>query len=69
MVCRCADRMRVYAVTAFASTEDLEKRKVSSDQIASDYMLATAEGDPNTGIIVGDDAVMVTDAGYAGNGR
>jgi glyoxylase-like metal-dependent hydrolase (beta-lactamase superfamily II) len=49
-------------VTAFASTEDLGEKKVSFDQIGMGLYAYTAEGDPNTGIIVGDDGVMVIDA-------
>ena len=47
---------------AFASTEDLDEKKASFDQIGTGLYAYTAEGDPNTGIIVGDDAVMVIDA-------
>jgi glyoxylase-like metal-dependent hydrolase (beta-lactamase superfamily II) len=47
---------------AFASTEDLGEKKVSFDQIGMGLYAYTAEGDPNTGIIVGDDGVMVIDA-------
>jgi len=49
-------------VTAFASTEDLSEKKVSFDQIGTGLYAYTAEGDPNTGIIIGDDGVMVIDA-------
>jgi glyoxylase-like metal-dependent hydrolase (beta-lactamase superfamily II) len=49
-------------VTAFASTEDLGEKKVSFDQIGMGLYAYTAEGDPNTGIIVGDDGLMVIDA-------
>jgi glyoxylase-like metal-dependent hydrolase (beta-lactamase superfamily II) len=49
-------------VTAFASTADLGEKKVSFDQIGMGLYAYTAEGDPNTGIIVGDDGVMVIDA-------
>jgi glyoxylase-like metal-dependent hydrolase (beta-lactamase superfamily II) len=49
-------------VTAFASTEDLGEKKVSFDQIGTGLYAYTAEGDPNTGVIVGDDGVMVVDA-------
>jgi glyoxylase-like metal-dependent hydrolase (beta-lactamase superfamily II) len=49
-------------VTAFASTEDLDERKVSFDQVGTGLYAYTAEGDPNSGIIVGDDSVMVIDA-------
>lgn len=49
-------------MTAFASTEDLGEKKVSFDQIGTGLYAYTAEGDPNTGVIVGDDGVMVVDA-------
>ena len=49
-------------VTAFASTEDLDEKKVSFDQIGTGLYAYSAEGDPNSGIIVGDDCVMVIDA-------
>jgi glyoxylase-like metal-dependent hydrolase (beta-lactamase superfamily II) len=49
-------------VTAFASTEDLGEKKISFDEIGAGLYAYTAEGDPNTGVIVGDDAVMVIDA-------
>lgn len=47
---------------AFASTGDLEEKKVTFSQLAPGAYAYTAEGDPNTGIIVGDDGVMVIDA-------
>jgi glyoxylase-like metal-dependent hydrolase (beta-lactamase superfamily II) len=53
---------RFLVVTGFASTEDLGDTQVSFDQIGSGLYAYTAEGDPNSGIIVGDDAVMVIDA-------
>ncbi len=49
-------------VTAFASTEDLDEKKVAFDQIGTGLYAYSAEGDPNSGIIVGDDCVMVIDA-------
>jgi len=49
-------------VTEFASTDDLGEKKISFDQIGSGLYAYTAEGDPNSGVIVGDDAVMVVDA-------
>jgi glyoxylase-like metal-dependent hydrolase (beta-lactamase superfamily II) len=49
-------------VTGFASTEDLGEKKVSFDQIGTGLYAYTADGDPNSGIIVGDDSVMVVDA-------
>ncbi len=49
-------------VIAFASTEDLDEKKVAFDQIGTGLYAYSAEGDPNSGIIVGDDGVMVIDA-------
>jgi glyoxylase-like metal-dependent hydrolase (beta-lactamase superfamily II) len=46
---------------AFASQADLEEKKVSFDKLSDNAYAYTAEGDPNTGIVVGDDAVMVID--------
>ncbi len=46
---------------AFASQADLVEKKVSFDKLSDSAYAYTAEGDPNTGIIVGDDAVMVVD--------
>ncbi len=46
----------------FASTEDTAEKKISFDQIGHGLYAYTAEGDPNSGVIVGDDAVMVIDA-------
>ena len=45
----------------FASAADLEVKNVSFDKLSDHAYAYTAEGDPNTGIIIGDDAVMVID--------
>ncbi|WP_137893509.1 MBL fold metallo-hydrolase [Ramlibacter sp. 2FC] len=45
----------------FASQADLEEKKISFSQISEHAWAYTAEGDPNTGIIIGDDAVLVAD--------
>ena len=45
----------------FASQADLEEKKVSFDKLSDNAYAYTAEGDPNTGIIIGDDAVLVAD--------
>jgi glyoxylase-like metal-dependent hydrolase (beta-lactamase superfamily II) len=45
----------------FASQADLEEKKVTFSQISEHAWAYTAEGDPNTGIVVGDDAVLVAD--------
>jgi len=46
---------------AFASQADLEEKTVSFTKLSDHAYAYTAEGDPNTGIVVGDDAVMVID--------
>jgi glyoxylase-like metal-dependent hydrolase (beta-lactamase superfamily II) len=46
----------------FASTEDTADKKIAFDPIGPGLYAYTAEGDPNSGIIVGDDSVMVVDA-------
>jgi len=45
----------------FASAADLEEKKVSFEQLSEHAWAYTAEGDPNTGIVIGDDAVLVAD--------
>src|SRR5258706_10784424 len=45
----------------FASQADLEEKKVSFDRLSEHAYAYTAEGDPNTGIVIGDDSVMVID--------
>ena len=47
---------------AFASQGDLSEKKTSFTQIGDGIYAFTAEGDPNTGVIIGDDSVMVIDA-------
>ncbi|HET7525079.1 MAG TPA: MBL fold metallo-hydrolase [Burkholderiaceae bacterium] len=46
---------------AFASQADLAEKKVTFSKLSDNAYAYTAEGDPNTGVIVGDDAVMVID--------
>ncbi len=45
----------------FASHADVEEKQVTFGQISEHAWAYTAEGDPNTGIIIGDDAVLVAD--------
>ena len=45
----------------FASHADVEEKQISFDRLSEHAYAYTAEGDPNTGIIVGDEAVMVID--------
>ena len=46
---------------AFASVGDTAEKTVSFTQLGEGLYAFTAEGDPNTGVIVGDDGVMVVD--------
>ena len=46
----------------FASQGDLAEKQISFTEIGRDLWAFTAEGDPNTGVIIGDDSVMVIDA-------
>ncbi|HEY6512739.1 MAG TPA: MBL fold metallo-hydrolase [Burkholderiaceae bacterium] len=46
---------------AFASQADLAEKQVTFTKLSPNAYAYTAEGDPNTGVIVGDDAVMVVD--------
>ncbi len=46
---------------AFASQADLVEKTISFTKLSDRAYAYTAEGDPNTGIIVGDDAVLVAD--------
>src|SRR5690349_23350249 len=46
---------------AFASQADLSEKQEKFIQLAANAYCLTAEGDPNTGIIIGDDGVMVID--------
>jgi glyoxylase-like metal-dependent hydrolase (beta-lactamase superfamily II) len=45
----------------FASHADLEEKQISFDRLSDHAYAYTAEGDPNTGIVIGDEAVMVID--------
>ena len=45
----------------FASVGDTEEKNISFDEIGPGLFAFTAEGDPNTGVVVGDDSVMVID--------
>jgi glyoxylase-like metal-dependent hydrolase (beta-lactamase superfamily II) len=47
---------------AFASQADLEVKQISFDKLSDNAYAYTAEGDPNTGIIIGDESVMIIDA-------
>ncbi|KUF10371.1 MBL fold metallo-hydrolase [Pseudoponticoccus marisrubri] len=47
---------------AFASAGDMEDKQISFTQIGEGLYAFTAEGDPNTGVIIGDDSVMIVEA-------
>jgi glyoxylase-like metal-dependent hydrolase (beta-lactamase superfamily II) len=49
------------APKTFASQADLEAKKISFTRLSDHAYAYTAEGDPNTGIVIGDDAVLVAD--------
>ena len=46
----------------FASQGDMADKQISFSQIGPGLYAFTAEGDPNTGVIIGDDSVMIIDA-------
>ena len=45
----------------FASQADLEEKVVSFERLSENAYAYTAQGDPNTGVVIGDDAVLVVD--------
>ena len=45
----------------FASKADLSAKQISFTRLSDNAYAYTAEGDPNSGVIIGDDAVMVID--------
>ncbi|MBS0224369.1 MAG: MBL fold metallo-hydrolase [Proteobacteria bacterium] len=47
---------------AFASQADLSEKYVTFSRLSEHAYAFTAEGDPNSGVVVGDNAVMVIDA-------
>tara|TARA_R110002020_G_scaffold36937_22_gene111512 strand:+ start:1193 stop:2143 length:951 start_codon:yes stop_codon:yes gene_type:complete len=46
----------------FASTGDMSDKTISFEEVGPNLYAFTAEGDPNTGVIIGDDSVMIFDA-------
>ncbi len=46
----------------FASSGDTADKTASFTEVGRDIWAFTAEGDPNTGVIIGDDSVMIVDA-------
>jgi glyoxylase-like metal-dependent hydrolase (beta-lactamase superfamily II) len=47
---------------AFASQGDLAEKRESFDELAPGVFALTAEGDPNSGVVIGEDSVLVIDA-------
>jgi glyoxylase-like metal-dependent hydrolase (beta-lactamase superfamily II) len=47
---------------AFASQGDMTEKKITFDEIGEGLWAFTAEGDPNSGVIIGDDSVMIVEA-------
>jgi glyoxylase-like metal-dependent hydrolase (beta-lactamase superfamily II) len=47
---------------AFASQGDMTEKKITFDEVGKDLWAFTAEGDPNSGIIIGDESVMIVEA-------
>lgn len=50
------------STVGFASTNDSQDKAISFTEVGRDLYAFTAEGDPNTGVIIGPDSVMVIDA-------
>ncbi|MCC0040025.1 MAG: MBL fold metallo-hydrolase [Brucellaceae bacterium] len=46
----------------FASQGDMAEKKASFVEVGDGLYAFTAEGDPNTGVIIGDDSVMIVEA-------
>ena len=49
-------------MSGFASTKDLADKVVSFEELGPGLYGYTAEGDPNSGVVIGDDSVLVVDA-------
>jgi glyoxylase-like metal-dependent hydrolase (beta-lactamase superfamily II) len=49
-------------MSGFASTNDLAPKTISFDELGPGLFAYTAEGDPNSGVVVGRDGVVVVDA-------
>ena len=47
---------------AFASQGDMTEKTITFDEIGEGLWAFTAEGDPNSGVIIGDDSVMIIEA-------
>ena len=47
---------------AFASQGDMAEKEISFTEVGKGLWAFTAEGDPNSGVIIGDDSVMIVEA-------
>ncbi len=46
----------------FASQGDMTEKKITFDEVGDGLWAFTAEGDPNSGVIIGDESVMIVEA-------
>jgi len=46
----------------FASQGDMTEKEISFTEVGEGLYAFTAEGDPNSGVIIGDDSVMIIEA-------
>jgi len=46
----------------FASADDLTEKEISFTEVGDGLHAFTAQGDPNTGVVIGDDSVMIVEA-------
>ena len=49
-------------MSGFASTKDLADKQVSFEELGPGLYGYTTEGDPNSGVVIGDESVLVVDA-------
>ena len=49
-------------MSSFASTGDLKPKLISFTKLSESAYAYTAEGDPNSGVVIGEDCVLVVDA-------
>ena len=47
---------------AFASQADLADKKITFEQLSAHCWAYTAEGDPNSGVVIGERSILVSDA-------
>jgi len=47
---------------AFASQGDMTEKTITFEEVGTGLYAFTAEGDPNSGVIIGDDSVMIVEA-------